>query len=285
MQKTNPTTGETWFYTYSLNNQMLSAEQHSSDNSLAATLEQRIVYVYDVFGDLISETATPHTGPGTATRYAYDVSGASIGIDATVNPEWAELNAGGAVVERFFRDASGDKLARTGAATNGTAWLLTDRQGSVRDVLNASGTLEDTIAYSAVGQTTTETNAALVTGRNPPFGVALDAVGNLYVSDDNTGTIGEYSASTGIAINANWVTGLGDPAGIAIALVPEPSSFILLGMVCGFGCVAYRWRKRNQVFCVSNRTGIETTRALGICLGLLSFHWQRRGDCLIPRAD
>ena len=35
----------------------------------------------------------------------------------------------------------------------------------------------------------------------------------------------------------------------SLILVPVagPSSFILLGVVCGFGCVAYRRRKRNQI--------------------------------------
>jgi hypothetical protein len=36
------------------------------------------------------------------------------------------------------------------------------------------------------------------------------------VANFNTGTVGEYDATTGAAINATFITGLTDPIGIAV---------------------------------------------------------------------
>jgi hypothetical protein len=40
---------------------------------------------------------------------------------------------------------------------------------------------------------------------------------NLFVADRNTGTVGEYNATTGATINANFITGLSTPLGIAVS--------------------------------------------------------------------
>jgi hypothetical protein len=47
--------------------------------------------------------------------------------------------------------------------------------------------------------------------------------GNLFVINNTNGTIGEYNATTGAAINSSLVSGLDGPYGIAV--VPEPSSW------------------------------------------------------------
>jgi hypothetical protein len=44
-----------------------------------------------------------------------------------------------------------------------------------------------------------------------------NACAQLYVSDQNTGTVGEYDAATGAAINPNLVTGLSQPVGLAVS--------------------------------------------------------------------
>jgi PEP-CTERM motif len=62
------------------------------------------------------------------------------------------------------------------------------------------------------------------------------------VVDHYDDRIGEYDATIGAAINANLVTGLGDPIGIAFgpSSVPEPSSFLLVGLIVAVGLC--RWR-------------------------------------------
>jgi hypothetical protein len=40
----------------------------------------------------------------------------------------------------------------------------------------------------------------------------------------------EYNATTGAAINANFITGLQSPAGLVVAPVPEPSPWSMIAM-------------------------------------------------------
>jgi RHS repeat-associated protein len=148
----------TWFFTYNLDNQVTSAKEYAAA-STSSTLLQSVSNVYDVFGDLISRTVTPGGGGPTTTTFAYDVSGAGIGIDSHVNPVYAELS-GGSITERYLY-ANGAIVARSGSDTNGTAWLLTDYEGSVREVLNATATtVEDAVTYDAFGNITSQTAPA-----------------------------------------------------------------------------------------------------------------------------
>ena len=53
-------------------------------------------------------------------------------------------------------------------------------------------------------------------GLNGPFGIAVSG-GNLWVTSEGSGTIGQYNATTGAAVNAALVSGLNDPFGIAVS--------------------------------------------------------------------
>jgi len=53
-----------------------------------------------------------------------------------------------------------DEILARISSTNSVAWYLTDRLGSVRDVVNATGTVLDHIVYDSFGNIVTETNAA-----------------------------------------------------------------------------------------------------------------------------
>ena len=70
---------------------------------------------------------------------------------------------------------------------------------------------------------------------------------DLYVTDIGRGTIGEYNASTGAAINASLVSGLNSPVFLAVtnppASVPEPASLSLLA-AGALGLAAIRRRVR-----------------------------------------
>ena len=55
------------------------------------------------------------------------------------------------------RDRTG---IRTDDTSAGTYWLLTDRLGSVREVLNNSGVIVDTLSYDPFGTITSQSNSA-----------------------------------------------------------------------------------------------------------------------------
>jgi DNA-binding beta-propeller fold protein YncE len=59
-------------------------------------------------------------------------------------------------------------------------------------------------------------NAALVSGLNYPWGIAVSGV-NLFVANNTAQTIGKYNATTGATVNASLVSGLNGPDGIAIS--------------------------------------------------------------------
>jgi RHS repeat-associated protein len=96
---------------------------------------------------------------GTQTWTVYD------GTSADANP-YADFNSSGSLTERYLFGAGvvtgavvDEILARTSAGGT-TAWYLTDNLGSVRDIVNTSGTVIDHIVYDSFGNIVTETNAA-----------------------------------------------------------------------------------------------------------------------------
>ena len=58
-------------------------------------------------------------------------------------------------------------------------------------------------------------NAALVSGLQTPEGIAVSG-SNLFVGNNDTGTIGEYTTS-GVTVNPSLVSGLHVPQGIAVS--------------------------------------------------------------------
>ena len=136
---------------------MTEAQHYNSGGTLVLTVD----YSYDGFGNLIEESAGTLT-----TKYAVDGWNPNA-VPATGNAnfnDWAVLNSGNTLQTRniFGNDAS-QILARvdqTGASDPaGTYWDLTDREGSVRDVINNSGTVKDSLAYDAWGNVLAGSNA------------------------------------------------------------------------------------------------------------------------------
>jgi RHS repeat-associated protein len=83
----------------------------------------------------------------------------STGNDPNGSQLWADLTSANAMQTRYLSGDGADQwLARIDST--GTYWLLTDHLGSIRDVMNSSGTVIDHINYDAFGLITSETNSA-----------------------------------------------------------------------------------------------------------------------------
>ena len=131
-------------------------------------------YVYDVFGNRIEEDVwTPSSGT-TVSRFAYMTLpsplrgegqgegpsgyGPQGGAGQGAEEIWADLNGSNGLVTRYLHgDAVNQLFARVSAA-GVAAWYLTDHQGSVTNLTDASGNLQDTITYDGYGNVTSESN-------------------------------------------------------------------------------------------------------------------------------
>jgi RHS repeat-associated protein len=168
--KTNIATGDQWSYGYDNQNHLVSAVEKDSQGNVEVQAE----YKYDAFGNRNEKDVTVG-GATTVTRYALD--GWNPAKPTPVGNEnfdvVADINGNGSLTTRYLRDDNVDQLFGRVDST-GANWTLTDRLGSVRQVVGNNGTVKDSIAYDAFGNITSETNAA-DRGRYAWTGRELDA--------------------------------------------------------------------------------------------------------------
>jgi len=145
-------------YTYDYRNRLTRVEARSSGGIILSEAD----YTYDIFDRRIAKTVDADgdgTGAAETTRFVYDG-----------DHVWADFDASGTITARYlFGDRIDEILARWQPG-NGTAWYLTDRLGTVRDIVDASGLLINTITYDSFGNVLLQTDAAagdryLFTGR------------------------------------------------------------------------------------------------------------------------
>ncbi len=193
IEKTKGSGQDTWYYSYDNANELTSVAELS--NGVTTTL--LITYSYDVQGNLVQQQKWT-SGTGTVTtRFAYD--GANV---------WADLDGSNNLLVRYvFGDAPDQIETRTVASgpNAGVAVYFTDMLGSVRDLANASGVVQDHLDYEGYGNPT-EVNAA--------YGDRFEYTGRWY--DGNTGL--EYDRGRWyVPATGQWMSqdpigfGAGDP--------------------------------------------------------------------------
>jgi RHS repeat-associated protein len=177
-------------YSYDLNgNRTGTGYSTTVMNETATSLG--ITYTYDNAGNMISAkngtTTTTYTydfdnrltevtqnGTIIAT-YVYDALNRRIGIDDNGTQTWtvydgtnpyADFSGSGTLEERYMsgpgvvNGAIVDQLLARTSSSGTTAWYLTDKLGSVRDIVSSSGTELDHIVYDSFGDIVTQTDAA-----------------------------------------------------------------------------------------------------------------------------
>jgi len=193
-------------------NRNMSGYATGTDNQ--TTSDGTYNYTYDNEGNLITKT---DIATGAQTQYSYDfrnrltevdqvVGGVKtvlatytydaldrrIGVseggattwtlyDGTSTNPLMEFNGSGTLTVRYLDGpsvAGVDAVLSRDTSSGGVAWYLTDRLGSVNDLVNNSGTVIDHIAYSAFGQVLSESNA-MVGDRFKYAGMQADAVTGL----------------------------------------------------------------------------------------------------------
>jgi RHS repeat-associated protein len=158
IEKDGLSNGLIWKYTWDDANHLLTATEYNA--STGAVQEQETNF-WDVFGNLIEQDQyNASTGTTTVLKLANQIVGLSSGQQGTggTAPVWADLNGGNQIeTRRLYLNAIDAVFARIGSGGS-VAWYLSDHLGSIRGLMNNSGTLLDTIAYDAYGNITSESS-------------------------------------------------------------------------------------------------------------------------------
>jgi RHS repeat-associated protein len=138
-----PDAGLVWKYGYDNENHLTNAVETNASNQVLV----QDSFFYDVNNNRVESDVTIN-GTTTVTKYAYDQNG----------QVWADLNStNGIITRRQYLDTVDSLFARIGS--DGTeAWYLTDHLGSVRGLMNNSGSLIDSLSYDAFGNITNESS-------------------------------------------------------------------------------------------------------------------------------
>ncbi|MEB3220007.1 MAG: putative Ig domain-containing protein [Nostocales cyanobacterium 94392] len=136
--KTNIATGDITTYTYDFRNRLVKVVDTDTNGNTIQTVEFR----YDAFDRRISKTVD-----GETTYFIND------GDDI-----WAELNQAGEIVNRYLQGGNVDELIARYNSDEGTNWYLTDRLGTIRDIVNEVGNLVNSINYNSFGEILGQTN-------------------------------------------------------------------------------------------------------------------------------
>ena len=143
-------------YTYD-NEGNMTAQANTSSHVVTS-------YTYDFHNRLTGVTVG---GTATAT-YTYDPLDRRIGFKDNGTQTWvvwdgqnpyADFNGAGTLQERYLYGPAIDALLARTDSGGTTAWYLTDRIGTVRDIVNTSGTVIDHLSYDSFGNVLTESNS------------------------------------------------------------------------------------------------------------------------------
>jgi len=133
VSKTDRPSGEVTSYQQDHRNRMVHAETKSAGGVILSQLS----YTYDVFIRPIAETVDADgAGPDDAhtTRFVFD--GTNL---------WADYGASGQAVAHYLFGDGADELLARWTPPAGTVWYLVDHLGTVRDIVDSAGDLNDQV--------------------------------------------------------------------------------------------------------------------------------------------
>ncbi len=160
---------DVWTCTWNYRNEMTGFSEKNSSGTVIASG----TYTYD---SLDRRIGVDETSGGTTTQTWIVYNGNS-------NTPYAQFNGSGTLLERYLAGPSyvlgvTGMVARTNAS-GVTDWYLTGKLGSVRDIVDTSGTVIDHISYGAFGSIRAETNPSA--GSQFKFdGIQYDTITGLY---------------------------------------------------------------------------------------------------------
>jgi RHS repeat-associated protein len=165
IKRTETATGEVTNYTWDRRNRLTKVETKNG-----ATVTKLVTYIYDVFDRRIGKSIDPDGSgilPAIIERFIYDRDHILLSFDGSSNLTHRYLH--GAMLDQILADESNGQVL----------WTLTDNLGTVRDLVNGAGAVQNRIKYDSFGNITSQTNASINT-RFGYTGRELDAETGLY---------------------------------------------------------------------------------------------------------
>jgi RHS repeat-associated protein len=148
--------GQTWSFTYDDDNHMIQASEVTAGSTTISDFR------YDALGNMTEEDVTVSSGGSptvTGTKYVIDAwnpakSGA-IGLSGTDVIADLRASDGSLITHYVWDDQVGGLVGRYDTSiakdSGGLYFTMTDQQGSVRDIVDSSGGVVDTLNYDAFG--------------------------------------------------------------------------------------------------------------------------------------
>ena len=130
--KTERASGEVTEFTYDYRNRLVEVVRRSAGGILLSQSE----FTYDVFDRLIVREVD---GVKQSTIYDGD-------------HVWADFASDNTVSTRYLHGGRVDELLARWQPSTGQAWYLADKQGTIRDIINASANVVGQLAYDTFGK-------------------------------------------------------------------------------------------------------------------------------------
>ncbi len=200
---------ETWEYDYDHRNQLTGAAFSATDGGSVTT---QVTYVYDALGNRIERSAWDGTST-TVERYAYD--GWDTAKPSPIGNEqfdvFIDLDGTNDLTMRRLHGPGFDEVIARIDDSGVVNWYLSDKQGSVRVILDNSASITNTITYDAFGEIT----SGVLDDRYGYAGYEWDSITSLYSLGNGTR---EYDPATGTFQQV-------DPSGLA----PDVNTYRYVG--------------------------------------------------------
>lgn len=138
-------------YTWDHRNRLTKVVERAGGTGTAIT--KQTDYKYDVFDRRISKSYDADgAGGGSAvvSRYVYDGSTIALQFDGS-----------NTLTHRYFHGPVVDQILADEDASNNILWPLSDNLGTVRDLVNDSGAVQNHLKYDSFGKVTAESNSAV----------------------------------------------------------------------------------------------------------------------------
>ena len=176
-----------------------SYDEDGNELSVTDQLGDKTVYTYNNMNWLATETVYPNGTTPETTTYSYDALDNRIGMDENSTQTWTlydqgnpimDFNSSGYLTVRYLWGPMGI-VARQQTSGETVSWYLADALGTVRDLINNSGTIIDHIDFSAFGNVLDQGNPSAGDRMMGFAGLEQDAVIGLNLAvfrEENPGT-------------------------------------------------------------------------------------------------